>query len=95
VRALYCREWGPPESLSVEELADPVAGDGQVVVRIEAAALNYPDVLIAANRYQISMPVPFVPGSEFAGVVEAVGRGVTSRAAGDRVYGSAFVGAFA
>lgn len=95
MRALYCREWGPPESLTIEELPDPVAGDGQVVVRIEAAALNYPDVLITANRYQVSIPAPFIPGSEFAGVVESVGAGVTAHEVGDRVYGAAFVGAFA
>jgi NADPH2:quinone reductase len=65
------------------------------VVRVEAASVNYPDVLIAADRYQISVPVPFTPGSELAGVVESVGNGVTAPKPGDRVYGSTFVGAFA
>ena len=69
----------------VEEIPDPVPGAGDVVVRIEAAALNFPDVLIVANEYQISIPPPFTPGSEFAGVITAVGSDVTDLAPGDRV----------
>jgi NADPH2:quinone reductase len=95
MRAAQCLEYGPPESVVVGELSDPVAEPGQVVVRIEAAALNYPDVLIVANKYQVSMPPPFVPGSEYAGTVAAVGDGVTRFAPGDRVFGTAFVGAVA
>lgn len=60
-----------------------------------AAAVNYPDVLIIANRYQISVPTPFVPGSEFAGVVRLVGDGVTDWRPGDRVFGTTMHGAFA
>lgn len=95
MRAARCNEYGPPDSLVVEELPDPVPGQGEVVVLVEAAAVNYPDVLIASNRYQISVPVPFTPGSEFAGVVGSVGDGVTSVGLGDRVYGGGMVGAFA
>lgn len=95
MRALRCNEWGEPEALAVEELPDPVAGAGQAVVRIHAAAVNFPDVLICANRYQVSIPPPFTPGSEFAGEVESVGEGVEGLSVGDRVYGGAFVGCFA
>jgi NADPH2:quinone reductase len=90
-----CRAYGPPESLVVEVVPDPVAGPGEAVVRIEAAAVNYPDLLLAADRYQISVAPPFAPGSEFAGVVETVAEGVTVVAPGDRVRGGAMVGAFA
>lgn len=93
--AAMCKAYGPPESLVVEVVPDPVAGPGEVVVRIEAAAVNYPDLLIAADRYQVSVPTPFAPGSEFAGVVETVGEGVTSVAPGDRVRAGSMVGAFA
>jgi NADPH2:quinone reductase len=93
--AARCLEYGPPESLVIEEVPDPVAGPGEAVVRIEAAAVNYPDVLIAANKYQLSIPPPFIPGSEFAGVIESVGDGVHSVHPGDRVRGGTFVGAFA
>jgi NADPH:quinone reductase-like Zn-dependent oxidoreductase len=95
MRAARCLEYGPPESVVVEDLPDPVPEAGQVVVRIEAAALNYPDVLIVANKYQVSIPPPFTPGSEYAGTVSAVGDGVTGFRTGDRVFGTAFVGACA
>jgi len=73
----------------------PVLGDGQVRVRVRAAAVNFPDVLIVADQYQMHAPLPFVPGSEFAGVVEEVDAGVDAAAVGDRVSGTCFVGAFA
>jgi NADPH2:quinone reductase len=94
-RAAMVREWGDPESVRVEEVADLEPGPGEVLVRVESAAVNYPDVLIAANKYQVSVPPPFVPGSEWAGVVERVGPGVTERAVADRVSGGGIVGAFA
>ncbi|HEY7107179.1 MAG TPA: NADPH:quinone oxidoreductase family protein [Acidimicrobiia bacterium] len=95
MRAARCLEHGPPESVVIEELPDPEPGAGEAVLRVEAAALNYPDVLIVANQYQVSMPPPFVPGSEYAGTVTAVGEGVTALSPGDRVMGTAFVGACA
>jgi len=79
----------------VEEIDDPVPGEGQVVVDVAAAALNFPDVLIMANQYQYQVPTPFTPGSEFAGIVSALGEGVTGVSIGDRVIGSSMVGAFA
>ena len=95
MRALRCNAYGPPAGLVVEELPDPEPGPGQVLVRVESAGVNYPDTLIAANRYQVSVPVPFTPGSEFAGRVEAVGEGVAAPAVGGAVRGSAMIGAFA
>ena len=95
MRAAIVRQWGAAESITIEEVADPEPGPGEVVVRVESAAVNYPDVLIAANQYQVSIPPPFTPGSEWAGIVERTGPGVTARAVGDRVSGGGIVGAFA
>src|SRR6476619_5701746 len=90
-----CRSYGPPEVVSVEDIPAPELGPGQVRVAIGAAAVNFPDVLIVANQYQVSVPPPFAPGSEYAGVVTELADGVTELAVGDRVFGSAIVGAFA
>jgi NADPH:quinone reductase len=95
VRAVRCLAYGPPEDLVVIDVTDPEPGPGEALVEVRAAAANYPDVLIVANQYQVSVPVPFTPGSEFSGVVAAVGSGVTEVAPGDTVFGSTFVGAFA
>nr|MDT0664651.1 alcohol dehydrogenase catalytic domain-containing protein [Micromonospora sp. DSM 115978] len=95
MRAALCREYGPPEVVSVAECSSPPLGEGQVRVGVRAAAVNFPDVLLVANSYQIKVPVPFVPGSEFAGVVEEVAVGVEGLAVGDRVFGTGLVGAFA
>jgi NADPH2:quinone reductase len=95
VRAAVCRAYGPPEAVAIEDFPSPSVGPGQVRVRVSAAAVNFPDVLLVANKYQISAPVPFVPGSEFAGVVAWVADGVHGLAVGDRVTGTAMVGAFA
>jgi len=73
----------------------PTAGAGEVRVGVRAAAVNFPDVLLVAAQYQVTVPTPFVPGSEFAGVVEEVGDGVVGVAPGDRVVGTAIAGAFA
>ena len=95
MRAAQCLAYGPPEDVVVVDLPDPVPGPDEVLVDIHYGAVNFPDVLICSNDYQISVPVPFIPGSEFAGVVAEVGEGVTQWSAGDRVSGSTFVGAFA
>jgi NADPH2:quinone reductase len=95
MRAARCLEYGPPESVVVEELPDPVPERGQVVVTVEAAALNYPDVLIIEDRYQFKPPRPFAPGGEVAGVIESVGSGVTQFKPGDRVIGSTISGGMA
>lgn len=95
MRAVVCKQWGPPESLTVEEVPDPQAEPGQVVIDVRAASANYPDVLIIQNRYQFKPPLPFTPGSEVAGVVREVGEGVTEVAPGDRVLATTGWGGFA
>src|SRR3954470_5374488 len=95
MRAAVCRSYGPPDVVAVEEVDAPALTTGQVRVRVGAAAVNFPDVLIVADSYQVSAPTPFVPGSEFAGVVTEVSDDVTAVAVGDRVMGTGFVGAFA
>jgi NADPH2:quinone reductase len=95
VRAAICHEYGAPDVVGVEDVPAPALGDGQVRVRVAAASVNFPDVLVIADEYQMKAPVPFVPGSEFAGVVAEVGAGVDDVRVGDRVAGTAFVGAFA
>jgi NADPH2:quinone reductase len=95
MRAAIVRAWGDPESVVVENQPDPEPGAGQVLVGVKSASVNYPDVLIVANKYQVSIPPPFTPGSEWAGLVEAVGKDVTALSVGDRVAGGGIVGAFA
>ncbi|GAA0737463.1 NADPH:quinone oxidoreductase family protein [Sphingomonas japonica] len=85
MKALLSRAPGGPETLELADMADPVAGSGEVVVAIRACSVNYPDVLIIEDRYQFKPPRPFAPGSEIAGVIESVGPDVTGWAPGDRV----------
>ena len=85
MKALLSREPGPPETLRLEEVPDPVAGPGELLVRIHACAINYPDVLIIEDKYQFRPARPFAPGGEVAGVVEAVGDGVSGWNVGDRL----------
>ena len=95
MRAVVCHELGPPSLLRVEERPDPVPGPGHVVVDVEAAGVNYVDALFVAGQYQIRPAVPFVPGTESAGRVSAVGEAVTTLEAGQRVLVSAGLGGFA
>jgi NADPH2:quinone reductase len=95
VRAAVCPAYGPPEVVRIEEHPAPIPGPGQVRVRVAAAAVNYPDVLLVANKYQISVPPPFVVGSEFAGVVDKITDETGDLAVGDRVSGAGLCGAFA
>ncbi len=95
VRAAICREHGPPEGVLVEDHTVAPAGPGQVGVRVSTAAVNFPDVLLVADDYQVSIDTPFVPGSEFAGVVDEVGSPGTGFTVGDRVTGTGMHGAFA
>jgi len=95
MKAILCRQFGPPESLVMEELPSPAPGPGQVLVSVKAASVNYPDVLIIQNKYQVKPPLPFSPGSEMAGTVRALGAGVTAAKAGDRVIAFSTYGAFA
>ena len=84
MRALLSTEPGGPETLRIEELPDPQVGAGGLLVRVRAAAINYPDVLIIEDKYQLRPPRPFAPGGEIAGEVEAVGEGVEGWNVGDR-----------
>ena len=95
MRALVCKAHGLPETLVVEDVPSPIAGPGQVVVRIEAAGVNFPDALIIQNKYQVKPPLPFIPGAEMAGVVASVGEGVTRFKPGDAVAGVVTTGGFA
>lgn len=95
MRAARSTEYGPIDLLRVEEVPDPVPAADEVVVDIAAAAVNFPDVLILSGDYQVKYPLPIIPGSEFAGTVVSVGSNVQNLQVGDRVAGSAPVGAFA
>jgi NADPH2:quinone reductase len=85
VKALLSLSAGGPETLVMSEVPEPVAGPGELLVAVKACAINYPDVLIIEDKYQIKPERPFAPGTEIGGVVEAVGEGVTGYAIGDRV----------
>ena len=95
MKAVLCKQFGPPESLVLEDLPSPTAGAGEVVVTIKAASVNFPDVLIIQNKYQFKPPLPFSPGSELAGVVKEAGPGVTNVKVGDKVIAFVTFGAFA
>jgi NADPH2:quinone reductase len=95
MRAVLCKAWGGPEALVLEEIPSPTPAEGEVVVDVKAAGVNFPDVLIIQNKYQVKPPLPFAPGAELAGVVKAVGPGVAGFAPGDRVIALTTWGAFA
>jgi len=95
VRAAVCPSYGPPEVVRVQECPVPTPASGQVRVRVDTAAVNYPDVLLIADKYQISVPPPFIPGSEFAGVIDEISEAGTDFGVGDRVTGTGLYGAFA
>lgn len=95
MKAVLCKAWGPPEDLVVEEIALREPGPGEVRVRVRAAAVNFPDVLIVQKKYQMQPELPFTPGSELAGEVIAVGEGVSALRPGDRVISYCGIGAFA
>jgi len=78
----------PPEALRLTELPVPEPGSGKLLVRVRAAALNFPDVLMCRGEYQLRPPLPFTPGVELCGEVISWGAGVTGFAAGDRVIGT-------
>jgi NADPH2:quinone reductase len=95
VKAVLCKAYGPPESLVIEDVPSLEPGPGEVVIAVKAASVNFPDVLIIQNKYQVKPPLPFSPGSEVAGIVKAVGGGVTHVKPGDRVMAIIGYGAFA
>jgi len=95
VRAVVVREHGPAATQRVETLPDPVPGPGEVVIDARAIGVNYPDMLVVEGRYQLLPPRPFTPGKEVAGVVSALGAGVTRIKAGDRVMAQREYGCYA
>ncbi len=87
MRAVICKEFGPPEQLVVAEVPDPVAGKGQLLVEVKAAAVVFPDTLMLQDAYQFKATPPYTPGGEVAGVVVGVGEGADGWSVGDRVVG--------
>ena len=96
MKALIVREHGPLENLLLEEVPDPAApGPGEVLVDVHAASVNFPDLLVIGGTYQILPKLPFSPGKDMAGIVAAVGAGVTTCKPGDRVAAQNEYGAYA
>ena len=95
MKAVLCKAYGPPESLVIEDVESPTPGPGEVVISVKASGVNFPDVLIIQNKYQVKPPLPFSPGSEVAGVIKAVGEDVTHVAPGDEVFAFTVYGGFA
>jgi len=93
MKAVLCTRYCKPDELEIGDLPDPVATDGQAVIRVRAAALNFFDTLIIAGKYQTRPAFPFSPAAEFAGEVESVGPGVTAVRPGDRVAANIGYGA--
>ncbi len=95
MKAIVCAEWGGPDKLHLGELPLPVPARGEVRLRVLAAGVNFPDALIIQKKYQLQPALPFVPGTEVAGVVDAIGEGVTQPAVGTRVVAFVGTGGFA
>jgi NADPH2:quinone reductase len=95
MKALLSKVVGGPDALVVEDVPSPTPGPGQVLVQVKACGVNFPDVLIIEDRYQVKPPRPFIPGAEISGVVKAVGEGVTALRPGDRVLGNTSWGGMA
>ena len=87
MKAVLCKEYGPPEKLVYEDTTRPDVGPTDVRIRVRAAGVNFPDLLIIENKYQFKPPLPFAPGGEVAGDVIEVGAEVTDFSGGDRVIG--------
>ena len=92
---MLCKDWGPPDSLVVEDVPSPAPGKGQLLVSVKASGVNFPDVLLIQNKYQFKPELPFSPGSEIAGVVRQVGEGVHGFMPGDRVMAHTRWGGYA
>src|SRR5262252_2496700 len=95
MKAVLCKQHGGPETLVIEDVPSPQPRAGEVLVAVHAAAVNFPDTLLIENRYQLKPPLPFSPGGEVAGTIEAVGEGVHHFAPGDRVLAVCGWGGFA
>ncbi|RME63809.1 MAG: NADPH:quinone oxidoreductase family protein, partial [Alphaproteobacteria bacterium] len=96
MKAVICERLGPPEDLVLRDIAaPPPPGPGQVLIKVAAAGVNFPDTLIIEGRYQLRPTLPFSPGSEVAGTVAALGEGVAGLAVGQRVLALTLYGGFA
>jgi NADPH2:quinone reductase len=94
MKAVLCRAWGPPSSVVLADIPAPQPAPGEIAIGVKAAGVNFPDVLIVQGKYQFKPEPPFSPGAEVAGVVTAVGSGVTEFAVGDRVAASMLWGGY-
>lgn len=95
MRAVVCKEFGPPELLSLEQLPSPDCGPDQVRIRVWSSGVNFVDALFVGGQYQIKPQVPFIPGTEISGEITQVGDAVTKWQVGDRVIATTFLGGFA
>ncbi len=95
MKAVLCKAFGPPDSLVIEDIEPLRPGKGQVVIRVKACGVNFPDTLIIQGKYQSKPPFPFIPGSEVAGIVKEPGEGVDTVNVGSRVIAFTGVGGFA
>ncbi|MBC3788709.1 NADPH:quinone oxidoreductase family protein [Spirosoma utsteinense] len=95
MKAIICQQFGPPDQLLLTDLPSPKAGKGQVVIRVEACGVNFPDTLIIEGKYQFKPPFPFSPGGEVSGTITEVGEGVSRLKVGDAVFSMTGHGGFA
>lgn len=95
MQAIRCHQHGPADQLRLEAVDDPVPADGEALIRVHAAALNFPDTLQIRGQYQYQPPLPFIPGSEVGGIIEATGPGVSGLAPGHRVMAVPGIGGLA
>src|SRR4030042_462333 len=90
MRVAQFAEFGGPQALRLDEVAEPAPGPNDVLIKVTAVGLNFLDTMLLRNQYQVSPPLPFSPGAEVAGTIEGLGAGVTEFSVGQR--GVAFIG---
>src|SRR6266852_2689218 len=95
MKAIVARQWCEPRGLVMEEVDRPEPKKGEVVVKVHSAALNFPDILLIAGKYQVKPPLPFSPGLEVAGTIDSVGAGTAGFTPGQRVLAQLSMGGFA
>lgn len=95
MKAVVCKEFAPYQQLTVEDVEDPVAEAGHIVIDVKAAGVNFPDILLVEGKYQMKPPLPFIPGGEVSGTVSAIGEGVQGFKLGDRVVAATLLNGFA
>ena len=95
MKAMIATQWGEPSEMQYAEVPDPMPGPGQILIDVKAIGCNFPDILIVQGKYQMKPPLPFSPGHEVAGIVLAVGAGVTRVHPGQRVFAMIDLGGYA